>query len=304
MRKKILITGSCSFILSNFLRKCIFEKMEASFVSFDKTNDETIHSMYWNKNHQFMIADVTDKHIVSAIIKTEKPDIIIHGAAETSVDQSLIDSSKFLETNVLGTECLVRAAVDNKVSRFYYLSTSQVYGNQKSILNPKNPYSLSKHMGEQLVLQANLHHSLSYIITRSSHCYGQRQTKDKFVPKIINSILQKEPIIVYGDGSTIKEWMYVGDHSSAIIDLLIKDVKNEIVNVGSNQEYSLLEVVNKITTLMNEPQHPIEFRNSSRVEDDNFSMGNSIVPCVKMRDGLEATISWYLANKWWFSTKS
>src|SRR5579885_2072185 len=156
--KKVLVTGSCGFIFGNFLRKVVYEKQPYQLVSVDRVSSNTINSMYFNKNHTFHVADLRDQHIIDTIFQFEKPDIVIHGAAETFVDSSLSDPNSFVTSNVLGTQVVINACVKHKVEKLIYVSTDEVYGQltsesdppwaEDAPLNPRNPYSATKAAGE------------------------------------------------------------------------------------------------------------------------------------------------------------
>src|SRR5271170_5087017 len=130
--QKILVTGSCGFILSNFIRKIIYDKHPYEVVSIDRVNSDSTNSMYWNKNHTFHIADICDQHVIDTIFKFEQPDIVIHGAAQTSVDRSLWEPNAYVTANVLGTQTIINACQDHKVKRLIYISTDGVYGELKN----------------------------------------------------------------------------------------------------------------------------------------------------------------------------
>ena len=160
--KKILITGTGGFIFSNFIRKAVFEKHPYNFISVDKvTKTSVLNNIYQNKHHTFYFGDVADTHFINTLFEYEKPDIVIHGAAESSVDASLKDPNVFIKSNVLGTQVIVNACVKWNVERLIYVSTDEVYGQLKSEsepswtenspLDPRNPYSASKAAGELVV---------------------------------------------------------------------------------------------------------------------------------------------------------
>ena len=204
-KQKVLVTGSGGFILSNFMRKAIFEKKPYEFVSIDKvTKSSVLNNIYSNKNHSFYIGDIADEHFMNVVFEYERPDIIIHGAAETFVDDSLKDPNKFIHSNVLGTQVLVNTAIKWEVKNFIYISTDEVYGQLKSEtdvawteeshLNPRNPYSASKAAGEFVVKAAGSSFGLNYCITRSCNNYGPRQTSEKFIPKVIKCIIEDQKI--------------------------------------------------------------------------------------------------------------
>jgi dTDP-glucose 4,6-dehydratase len=314
-KKKILCTGTGGFILSNFVRKAIYENKPYEFVSIDKiTQSSVLNNIYANKNHTFHIGDVADEHFINVIFELEKPNIVIHAAAETHVDNSLKNPNNFIHSNVLGTQVMVNAAVKWGVEKFIYLSTDEVYGQLKdatepvwtenSPINPRNPYSASKAAGELIVKAASSSYGLNYCITRSSNNFGQRQTPDKFIPKVIKCILENKKIPVYGQGAQIRDWLYVSDNCSAIMKIIESGENNAIYNISAQQEYSNIEVVNEITKIMNNGFNLIEFVDERLGHDFRYGMDASKIkklgwePKFKFKDGLTNGIQWYLNNKW------
>jgi dTDP-glucose 4,6-dehydratase len=314
MNKKVLITGTCGFIFGNFIRRAIYEKQPYQFVSIDRVNTNSINSMYWNKSHTFHVADIRDQHIIDTIFQFEKPDIVIHAAAETFVDASLTDPNSFITSNVLGTQVIINACIKYNVEKLIYISTDEVYGhltseedpawNEDAVLNPRNPYSASKAAGELLVKAAHQSHGLTYNITRSSNNYGPRQTTEKFVPKVIKCILEDKKIPVYGQGLQIRDWTHVFDNCAGIMDVLNKGEPNQTYNIAANQEFTNIEVVQKICNVMQKGHSLIEFVKDRPGHDFRYSINSSKMkslgwePKYKFKDGIDQCISWYLANQW------
>jgi len=318
-RPKVLCTGTCGFIFGNFIRKAIYEKHPYSFVSIDRVNSNAINSMYWNKNHTFHVADIRDQHIIDTIFQFEKPDIVIHGAAETHVDNSLSDPNSFVTSNVLGTQVLVNASIKYGVEKFIYISTDEVYGQltseddpswtEDAPINPRNPYAATKAAGELIVKAAHESHGLIYNITRSANNYGPRQTADKLLPKAIKNILQGKPIPIYGKGLQVRDWLHVFDNCSGILTILNSGAPNEIYNISANQEFANIEVIQKICNAMNRGHDLISFIEDPRKNghDFRYSIDSSKLkklgwnPTTKLVDGLtNSCIPWYLNNQWWF----
>lgn len=314
-KKKVLITGSCGFVFGNFIRKAIYEKLPYQFVSVDRVNDNAINSVYWNKNHTFHIADITNQHVMDIIFKFEAPDIVIHGAAETFVDASLDNPNSFVSSNILGTQTIINSCLKNKVEKLIYISTDGVYGQLESEadaswkedapLNPRNPYSATKASGELLVKAASLSHGLNYNIIRSSNNYGPRQTAEKLVPKVIKCILHDQPFPIYGQGLQMRDWTHVFDNCNGIISILNNGKPNETYNISSNQELTNIEVVQKICNIMDKGHSLISFTEDPRKSHDfRYSMDSSKIkemgwkPTFKFKDGIVETVNWYLANQW------
>jgi dTDP-glucose 4,6-dehydratase len=314
MKKKVLITGSCGFIFGNFLRRAIYENQPYEFVSIDKVSGNA-NSLYFHKNHTFHIADITDQHVMDIIFQFEKPDIVIHAAAESFVDYSLSDPNSFVSSNVLGTQTIINCCVKYGVERLIYVSTDEVYGQltseadapwtEDTPIAPRNPYSATKASGELLVRAAHHSHGLIYNITRSSNNYGPRQTQEKFIPKVIKHIIEDKPIPIYGQGLQIRDWTHVFDNCKAFLTILEKGQPNEIYNISANQELPNIEVVQKICNTMNKGHNLIAFIEDPRKGHDfRYAVDSSKIkelgwkPSFKFKNGIANTIEWYLNNQW------
>jgi dTDP-glucose 4,6-dehydratase len=319
--KKILTTGSNGFIFSNYIRKTLFDNKSKSedqkytFASIDKmTRGNGFPNIYQNKNHTFYLGDISDTHFVDIVFDQERPDFVIHGAAESFVDFSLKDPNKFIISNVLGTQVLINASVKYKVEKFIMISTDECYGQltnesdspwtESSPLNPRNPYSASKAASELLVQAASVSYGLNYNITRSSNNYGPRQTTEKLIPKVIKSIVEGNKIPVYGQGLQIRDWTYVIDNCSAITTVLEKGTPNEIYNISANQECTNIELIQKICNLMGKGHELISFVEERPGHDFRYAINCDKAkalgwaPTMKLPDGLEACVQWYLNNSW------
>lgn len=320
--KKVLITGALGFIFSNFIRKAMYkqlhEKYPYTYCTVDKVAfDKTINNTYVNKNlGGSYFADVCDEHIMDKIFLFEKPSIVIHAAAESSVDQSIKDPNSFVKSNVMGTQVIINLCRKYNVEKLIYISTDEVMGalnsekeaawTETDPINPRNPYSASKMAGELLVKAAHETHGLNYLITRSSNNYGPRQTTNKLIPRAIECILNDKKIPVYGQGLQIRDWLYVDDNCSAILKLTDDKYVNETYNISANQEFSNIEVVQNICNLMNKGWDLIQFVEDRPGHDFRYSLDSSKLratgwqPEKKFKDGLAMCINWYLSNPWWF----
>lgn len=316
-RQKVLITGSCGFIFSNFINKVIYGKHPYQLASLDKVNTNTLNSLYWNNNHDFHIADLTNQHILDVIFQFERPDIVIHGAAETFVDSSLSNPSNFVTSNVLGTQNIINSCLKYEVKKLIYISTDEVYGHltneneaawkEDAPLNPRNPYSATKAAGEMLVKAAHQSHGLIYNITRSANNYGPRQTPEKLIPKIIKCILEGKKIPIYGQGLQIRDWTFVGDNCDAILKVLSNGEPNEIYNIAANQELPNIEVVQKICNTVGSGHELISFVDDRPGHDFRYSINTEKIrsldwkPNYKFKNGIKDTVEWYLNNKWFLT---
>ncbi len=311
-KKRVLITGSCGFIFGNFLRRAIYEKQPYFFTSVDRVNGNP-NLVYQNKNHEFYIADIRDQHVMDTIFQFERPDIVIHGAAESFVDYSLSDPNTFITSNVLGTQVIINSCIKHGVERLIYISTDEVYGQltgetdapwkEDAPLNPRNPYSASKAAGELLVQAAHASHGLIYNITRSSNNYGPRQTPEKLIPKAIKCIMHDQKIPLYGQGRQIRDWTHVFDNCAAIMTVLNQGQPNEIYNISANQELPNLEVIQKICNAMGKGYDLISFIEDPRKGHDfRYSIDSSKIrelgwkPNYKFKEGIVDTVEWYKNN--------
>lgn len=312
--KKVLITGTCGFIFSNFIRRAIHERHPYSFVSIDRVGGHA-NMVYSNKNHTFHMADLRDNHIIDKIFQFERPYIVIHGAAESFVDTSLTNPNDFVTSNVLGTQVVINACLKHGVERLIYVSTDEVYGQltsesdkawtEESPLDPRNPYSASKAAGELMVRAAHASHGLIYNITRSSNNYGPRQTAEKLIPKAIKCILKGEKIPLYGQGLQIRDWTHVFDNCAALLTVLNSGKVNETYNISANQELPNIEVIQKICNAIGTGHNLIEHIPDPRKGHDfRYSIDSSKIrelgwkPTYKFSQGIIDTVEWYKINQW------
>ena len=317
MKQKILITGTNGFIFSNFIRKAVYDKTPYELVSIDRISKSSlINNLYVNKSHTFYVGDICDEHFMNVVFDCEKPDIVLHGAACSFVDDSLKNPNEFIRSNVLGTQIVVNTCIKFGVKKLIYTSTDEIYGALKSSndaawkegspLDPKNPYSASKASGELIIQAANNSFGLPYVITRASNNYGPRQS-EKLIPTIIKSIMNNQKIPVYGNGMFLREWTYVDDNCDALLTILKSDKINEIYNISSNQEYSNIEVVQEVCNAMGKGHDLIEHIKDPRGtgHDFRYSVNSGKIKNdlgwaakTKFKDGIAITVQWYQNNQW------
>lgn len=313
--KKILLTGSTGFIISNLIRRIVYEKQPYTIASIDNaSNKSTLNNIYFNKIHQFYLADITDAHMMDVIFQLEKPDIVLHGAASTFVDASITNPNRFINDNVLGTQIIINSCVKWNVEKLVYIGTDEIYGHleneqepswtEESPLNPRNPYSASKASGELLVKAAAATYGLKYNITRSCNNYGPRQTFEKLIPKIIKCINENTKIPIYGKGAQIRDWMHVFDNCAGLLKVLEKGADNETYNISAGQEISNLELVNEICNIMDKGHSLINFVSERIGHDFRYSINSDKLKALgwattfKLKPGLRNTIEWYQNNQW------
>lgn len=313
---KLFVTGSLGFIMSNFVRYILKNSNDYSVISIDDVKPPAkLNTVFANNKHEFYMGDITNAHLINNIFEIERPDIIVHGAAESFVDKSLTAGPEFVKSNVLGTQILIDAAVKYK-SKFVMISSDEVYGalkseddiswTEESPINPLNPYSATKASAELLVKAAHNTHGLQYNITRSSNNYGPRQPRRNLIPVLIGNILEDKPCNIYGQGAQIREWTQVSDNCEAIKTIIEKGNINETYNIGSGQEFSNIEVFNEICKAMGKGNNLLNFITDPRPGHDfRYSVNSSKLrslgwsPKFNFKKGsIQHCISWYDVNKW------
>ena len=309
--KKILLTGSAGFIFSNFLRYTIDNNLNYDIVSIDKLVELcNFHNIV--KNQPLHIGDIADAHFIDRVFRKEKPDIVIHGAAESNVDASIQNAMPFMHSNILGTQVMVDMSLKHGIEKFLFVSTDEVYGQHKTIsapgwkedapLAPRSPYSASKASGELIVKAAHETHGLPYLITRCCNNYGPRQKPRNLLPQIITSIWKKQPIPIHGNGQQRREWLYVEDNCTAILKILEMSPINETYNIGSGIEFSNIDMVDQVSKLMGVEKN-IEFVSDRKGHDYRYSVDCSRLEKLGWKkkysfdQALRKCVDWYVDNQ-------
>lgn len=322
MKKKILVTGGAGFIFSNFIRKALYNKLNYQLATIDYCKSpNALNNIYSNRGHTFYVGDIADKHLMNVVFEVERPDIVIHAAAESFVDSAIADASSFVHSNVTGTQTVIDMCLKWKVERLIYISTDEVYGHlssdadkswtEDSPLAPRNPYSASKAAGELLVQAAHHTHGLPYNITRSCNNYGPRQQARNFIPKVIGSVLNQTKMPIYGQGMQSREWVHVEDNCDAIVTIIEQGKLNEIYNISSGHEFANIELFNEVCNIM-KTEYQLDGHNLATFvadrpgHDFRYSVNSDKLralgwkPNWKFKKGLENCVNWYKANAWWF----
>lgn len=277
---KYLVTGGAGFIGSNFIKYMINKYPSDYFVCLDlltyASSLESLEEIKHQPSFKFVLGDICDKNLVDKLFKEEEFDYVVNFAAESHVDRSYIYPDLFYKTNVEGTKTLLEVARKYKIKRFHQVSTDEVYGElgleeasftESSPLNPTTPYSKSKAMADTYVLQYFNKYNLDVTISRSTNNYGEYQHPEKLIPKVVKMALNKEKITIYGDGSNIRDWMYVIDHCRAIDLILHRGKSGNIYNVGANKELTNLTIINNILKVLEIDNYEFSFI-VGRVHDD------------------------------------
>lgn len=314
---KILITGSCGFILSNML-KWFLQHTNHNIVSIDKlTYAGSLLNISHNseisiKRHKFYLGDICDYDFISKVFKIEKPDIVLHGAAESHVDNSIKSSHDFVRTNVVGTHSMLEAALKiHTPQKFININTDEIYGSVESgfsketdPLEPRSPYSSTKASADLLGQSYFTTYGLPVITTRCSNNFGPRQHKEKFIPKVINNILTKQKIPLYGTGDNIREWIYVKDHFNAMMTLIELGKPGEAYNISSGCAKTNLEVLDVIFNIMGEGRDLVEQVEDRLGHDKRYALNCDKLKALGWKhnysfdEAMAHTISWYKANRW------
>lgn len=314
--KKIIVTGGAGFIGSEFVR-CALDRGHTVAVvdkltyAGDKARLASVH-----KRFEFYKCDICNQSGVRAILAKEKPDALVHFAAETHVDRSILDSSAFLKTNVNGTHVLLEASRKQGIARFIHISTDEVYGEIESgrfkedyPLSPNSPYAASKAAADLLVKSYVRTYGFPAVIVRASNNYGPWQYPEKLVPVVIYKALKGQRVPVYAKGLNIREWLYVSDCARAILTVLSKGTIGEVYNVGSGFERKNIETVKTILKILGRPSSLIEFVKDRPGHDIRYSLDFSkarslgFIPEVSFDTGMNRTVQWYMQNLGWLNNK-
>jgi dTDP-glucose 4,6-dehydratase len=315
---KILITGGAGFIGSEFTRQAVKKGLDVVVVDKLTYAGDLERLKEVEEKITFYKADITNKEFIEYIFNKESPDIVVHWAAESHVDRSILDPSPFMDTNVKGTQVLLDAARDNNVKLFINIATDEVYGElgeegqfyETTPLVPNSPYSVSKASADMLGRAYFRTYGLPLITVRPSNNYGWWQYPEKLIPVVILKALNNEPIPVYGQGLNIREWLFVSDCADAVFEIIEKGKVGEIYNVGSGQEKRNIDVVKSILKILNKPEDLITFVKDRPGHDYRYSLNTDKInkeigwkAKVNFEEGIEKTVKWYLDNLDWVNRK-
>ncbi len=315
---KLLVTGGAGFIGSAFIRLALSGREPLEIVNLDKLtyagNLENLKSVVAHESYRFVHGDICDAPLVGELLATEKPDAVIHFAAESHVDRSILAPHASFETNLRGTFTLLEAAREHKIPRFVHVSTDEVYGSleppheadESYPLEPNSPYSASKAGSDLLARSYFRTFKVPVVITRASNNYGPYQFPEKLIPLMILNALEDRILPVYGDGMQIRDWLYVDDHCRAILAILRKGRDGEIYNIGGNRSLPNREVVAKILAGTGKPDSLIRSVADRPGHDRRYALSSEKVmretgwaPSVNFEEGLARTIDWYGTNSEW-----
>jgi dTDP-glucose 4,6-dehydratase len=316
--RKLLVTGGAGFIGSAFVRMSLAAGAPARVVNLDKLtyagNLENLEAVAADPRYRFVQGDICDAQLVDAVFAEEKPDAVVHFAAESHVDRSILSPSPSFETNLRGTFTLLEAARRHRTGRFVHVSTDEVYGSleppleadERFTLNPSSPYSASKAGSDLLARSYFITYRVPVVITRASNNYGPYQFPEKLIPLMISNALENQPLPVYGDGMQVRDWLHVDDHCRAVTAVLERGCDGEIYNVGGNCALANREVVARILAATGRPDSLIRHVEDRPGHDRRYALSSDKIlretgwrAETAFDEGLARTIAWYRDNPGW-----
>ena len=315
---KVLITGGCGFIGSNFIRYLLQRADDYQVVNLDALtyagNPANLEDLQGHPCYTFVQGDICDRVLVESIIGSDV-DAIVHLAAESHVDRSILDPADFIRTNVLGTQTLLDVARQRGVRRFLHVSTDEVYGSlgavgrftEESPLTPNSPYAASKAAADLLVRAYVQTYGVPALITRASNNYGPYQFPEKVIPLFVTHAMDGRELPVYGDGQHVREWLFVEDHCEALRRVLVAGQVGEIYNIGGSHECTNLDLARLIAQTMGAADALIRFVHDRPAHDRRYALNSEKMalelgwkPQVSLAAGLAHTVAWYRQHEeWW-----
>jgi dTDP-glucose 4,6-dehydratase len=335
--KNLLITGGAGFIGSNFVRFVLQTEKQVRIVNLDALtyagSTENLEDLPDPERHNFVMGDICNRSLLDQLLQDYEIDWIVHFAAETHVDRSILGPDQFIRTNINGTFTLLEAARNywakngkKETFRFHHISSDEVFGSldlnevpwiETSSYAPNSPYAASKAAGDHLVRAYGSTYGLPYLLTNCSNNYGPRQFPEKLIPLIILSALEGKPLPIYGDGKQIREWLYVADHCKAIWTVLQQSRIAESYNIGGNNQPTNLEIVNTLCSILDEllpgsaytpHSQLISFVSDRPGHDRRYALNTNKItaqlgwrPIESLSSGLYKTVQWYLSHPDWIA---
>ncbi len=319
---KMLITGGAGFIGSNFIFHMRQAHPDYQLICVDKLtyagNLKTLAGVMDDPMFTFVKLDICDREGIYALFERERPDTVVHFAAESHVDRSIDNPGVFLETNVIGTAVLLDASRKYSVKRYHQVSTDEVYGDlpldrpdlfftEKTPLCTSSPYSASKASADLLCSAYQRTYKMPITISRCSNNYGPYQFPEKLIPLMIANALADKPLPVYGEGLNVRDWLYVEDHCRAIDLIVEQGTIGEVYNIGGHNEMRNIDIVKRILQILGKPESLITHVRDRKGHDQRYAIDPTFIheklgwlPETKFADGIEKTVQWYLDNKQWW----
>jgi dTDP-glucose 4,6-dehydratase len=314
----LFVTGGAGFIGANFVRGVLGSRKDLRVVNFDALtyagNLENLADVSGNPRYVFVRGNICDREAVETAVASHGADAIVHFAAESHVDRSILGPAVFVDTNVRGTQVLLDVARAAGVKKFVHVSTDEVYGSlgpngkftETTPLHPNSPYAATKAGSDILALAYQHTYGLPVVVTRCSNNYGPYQFPEKLIPLMIANALEGRPLPVYGDGLNVRDWLHVADHCTAIERVLAEGRPGEVYNIGGNSERTNIEVVKLILGELKKPESMIAHVQDRPGHDRRYAIDASKIsrelgwtPAYTFELGIRETIRWYVDNAEW-----
>ena len=313
---EVLVTGGAGFIGSNFVRWAHAKRPDWRITTLDKLTYagrlENLREVMDSPRHRFVKGDIADAAIAAPLVR--ESNIVVHFAAETHVDRSLMAAGEFIQTDVFGTFVLLEAARDAKaLKRFIQISTDEVYGSvptghsrETDELRPRNPYSASKAGADRLAYSYFATYGVPVVITRASNNYGPNQFPEKVIPLFITNAIDNRSLPLYGDGGNVRDWLHVDDHCRGVALLIDKGENGEVYNIGGGNEVKNFDLTHRILELTGRPESLITPVQDRPGHDRRYALDTGKLqslgwaPQVPFESGLAETVKWYRENEWWW----
>jgi dTDP-glucose 4,6-dehydratase len=313
---EVLVTGGAGFIGSNYVRHAIAAHEDWRVTTLDKLTYagrmENLQEVLDHPRHRFVKGDIVDAGVAAPLVAAA--DVVVHFAAETHVDRSILSAGEFITTDVQGTFVLLEAArTSPRLRRFIQISTDEVYGSvpeghsrETDELKPRNPYSASKAAADRLAYSFWATWQVPVVIVRASNNYGPNQFPEKVIPLFITNAIDGRNVPLYGDGLNVRDWLHVKDHCRAIDILIDRGVPGEVYNVGGGNEVANRDLTDRILTLVGRPASLIQRVADRPGHDRRYSIDSAKIqslgwkPAIPFEEGLASTVTWYRENEWWW----
>jgi dTDP-glucose 4,6-dehydratase len=317
---RILVTGGAGFIGSQYVRMLLTDALTPSSITSVTVLDKLTYSgnranldpVAGDPRLRFVHGDICDAALVDEIMRDQ--DVVVHFAAETHVDRSILGASAFMVTNVLGTQTLLDAALRHRISRFLHVSTDEVYGSidsgswtEESPLSPNSPYAAAKAGSDLIALAYHRTHKLDVVVTRCSNNYGPYQFPEKVIPLFITNLLDGKPVPLYGDGGNVRDWLHVSDHCVGVHLALTKGRPGEVYHIGGGTELTNLELTQRLLDACGATWDSVRYVEDRKGHDRRYSLDITksstelgYAPSIDFDQGLAETVAWYRDNRaWW-----
>jgi dTDP-glucose 4,6-dehydratase len=313
---RLIVTGGAGFIGSAFVRAALTSRQVSRLAVLDKLtyagNLENLAPAAADVRYRFVQGDICDASLVTQLLAEEKPDAVVHFAAESHVDRSIHAPTPVFDTNLRGTFTLLEAARAHRLPRFVHVSTDEVYGSidepheadESYPLLPSSPYSAAKAGSDLLALSYFTTYKLPVVVTRASNNYGPYQFPEKLIPLMISNALDAKPLPIYGDGRQVRDWLHVDDHCAAIWAVLEQGREGQVYNIGGNCSLPNIEVVRRILEATGQPESLMTYVADRPGHDRRYALTSAKLmretnwrPRVEFSEGLRATVDWYRTNR-------